>query len=647
MRNASASVIAAAIITIALLSPAAIAEEAVQAKVTGEFIDINGHTKIPVGLFGVHAMKDLDARTIEDWGIEMTRVIHWNPGGGPTIPTEGGKLEGLEMVIDCQGDRYCPATVLTDPDYKAFFTRKGKEFARKCEQAGWTGWTEFWNEPYLNWASKSRINYQSKFYDASNATEGGPVTIKGQDEPVEHLRWRSKLRAVSKRGEVHDNLKLPEGAKPGDTFEAADKRAKHHYQRVKQTFTVKKVWEVYDPTQVSWFSGKQNLEYYMWMFLPYAKAVKETNPDVQVIGGWGFHIYMSGWSAWRELYKPMIDRSIKYLDGVHEHHYGSDPRATAASYQVVLAYGMSVYDKWLHCYNTETSGKADPQMPGVTQKQLADAGLKNAAAAHVYSLRDIMQMLARCPDVAASRAAHSPRSSHWGAGGDEMTFKLLKDLRGRLVRVVSPDPELWIVAAVNDDQLVIAAFNDSRSEKLMDLSAAMPKGTRAGERMTFTRVQPDLKAGKLELKTEQNPAATGDAKAAVKCRTNLTGKSGLTIRIPLTGKPAAGVQVRRTQHFAKGVLDSVKPGSPVTKTVKIPAGKLKNADAAGLKLVLMGAAGAKLQLNGKTIALPSRSWINEIEIAPNLLRDTNTLQFTAAEKPWTLGMCSIVIDRAE
>ena len=51
---------------------------------------------------------------------------------------------------------------------------------------------EFWNEPYLNWAERSRIHFNVKFYRQDLAKENGPVSVKRADDKLDiipHFKW--------------------------------------------------------------------------------------------------------------------------------------------------------------------------------------------------------------------------------------------------------------------------------------------------------------------------------------------------------------------------------------------------------------------------------------------------------------------------
>ena len=50
--------------------------------VSGRLLDVNGHTAVPRGLFGVHADTRLSVERAREWGIDAFRQIHFGPGSG-------------------------------------------------------------------------------------------------------------------------------------------------------------------------------------------------------------------------------------------------------------------------------------------------------------------------------------------------------------------------------------------------------------------------------------------------------------------------------------------------------------------------------------------------------------------------------------
>lgn len=602
-------------------------------EVDGRLMVVNGQAEVPRGLFGVHAYKLTPERNRE-YGIECIRQIHFSPGSGVAALGKDGKVKDaykdLSVVIDCMGDRYRPATVLSNKDYEAFFRKIGRAYATKVKQAGIDGYVEFWNEPYLNWANRSygsgRNHYNNKWYDLSKAREGGPVTIKGWDKPLKHLKWK-KLWPKGEDGKIGWGVKIPEGLEAGDTFKASN--SYYWTNNRKQTFTVVEEWHVHDPTQVSWWSGRQNLDFYLWMFEPFARSVKAVDPNIQVLAGWDFGLSHGDWAVWRELYKPILDLDIDLVDGITDHHYGVNSRIVPAWYEVACAYAVTEHGKWIRGYNTECDGQLDPAV------HRSGGGKSGAAGAATYMLRDILELCYHSPAKSGSRTTHHP-------GTGEMTvLKYLKDLRGPMVRAVSRDVDLWPTASVHGDKLVVVVFNNAGRARQLKLKLAAPKGT------TFKpgRVEQIEMTGSLKIAGEKLDASGTSATLTRK----LLSRQAVKIVLPLEGNVPAKPAVRRKQHFARGVLQKVQPGKGKTFTIAVDQADLASADAAWLKIILEGndAGEARVTLNGRSVTIPDRNYTLMLPVSPGDLKTRNTLVFTAdGEKSdgFQVDIASLVVD---
>jgi hypothetical protein len=633
MSTRSATVATAIALTVSIAACLACAADPT-VQVTGKVIDVNGQTEIPLGLFGVHAY-GFTAEQAKQIGIECYRGIHFGPGSG-TLHVRKGKPQpqyaDLAVVIDCQGDRYMYPLVLTlGGKHAERFAAMGKAYGENMKNHGLDGYVEFWNEPYLNWASRTHegrgSSYAAKYYDVSKAVDGGKVTIKGWDEPLEHMRWR-KLWAKGEDGKIYYGVKLPEGAEPGDTFTGASPSDWYWTDRKRQKFTVVEKWSVHDPSTPHWWSGKQNLQFYLWMFLPFAEAVKQANPDVKVVGGWDYGYSHGDWDVFTILYAPMIDASIQWLDGLTDHHYGVNTRAVTGWYEVGTAYAMSKHGKWLRNYNTECAGYLDPAVHG------GSAGDKTAFAAATYMTRDIMELLSRCPAKVGSRTTHHPNE------GEFATLRYFKDLRGLMVQSASTDDDIWAIASLDRDRLVVMVFNNRTEDAEFTLNVDAPNNT------TFTGgwsewMEPE---GSRRIDTKVRKFSASGRKLTLP--SNLKARHVIKYVLNLRGSADTAPAVARKQYFAReGVLHKLDKGESVKLT--IPAADLGHRrDNARLRIVTTGnTVGAGLRLNGKTIAMPHRPWTTDISIDGPQLKAVNEVQVTAgATSAFRLCSVSILVD---
>ncbi len=602
-----------------------------EVRVTGQLRSVNGATEVPIGLFGVHATP-VTAEMAADWGIESVRLIDQRPSGKPVVAGAHERVPaGIRHIVECFYDRYQPALVLTERDWKKNLETLARTYGENAKTAGGRHYVEFWNEPYLNWAKKPGVNYDGAFYEQADMTPGTPMTIQGWDRPLDSLIWDRQVVAVDAEGQVDylaSSYALPlvwrGELHAGDTY----------VFRETKTLTMKEMPWGRDPAQQSFYSGPQNSQFYRWMFIPFARALKAANPDVQVIGGWGMHFNQNGWAAWDTLFKPLIDESIQWLDGLDEHHYGGDTRMIAGNYETVAAYAATVHGKRLQFYNTEAGGQLDPERPAnaALPKFHPTTGAERLAGA-TYMLRDIIHLVDVCPDKAAARASHEATAS-----GEESAFRLLKPLRGKLMAAESGEPKIWCVASLAGNRLSVVVFNDNNGPRKFPLTVKAPGGG------TFTggsMARIALREGEPAIVESAVEAGGGEWSATVE----LGAKSAM--RWTFDCAPGGEIAtVEETQFFAKGVINKVEPGQPVELEVALPEVGVREAR---LRIVQVGwdNGTSVCELNGKEIPVQvTASYLHEQPLDASTLQPVNTLVFKTrdgAKKGFAIDMASIVL----
>jgi hypothetical protein len=570
------------------VSACAAAEEVTTITVTGRLRVVNGVSEVPRGLFGVHAMNGLTDEIARDWGIESVRTIEVNPTGTPRQPGTG-QGHGLipshtTHVVECWYDRFRPALQLTDPDgWDAALRERAATWAAAAKDLTYDTALEFWNEPYLNWASRPGSNYDGRFY----TRDGDVVMRRGRAEPT--LAWTRQIVAVNPDSGQVDYVAsryLPERIEPGQTFQWRQK-----------TWEARHLPWVRDTQQPSWWSGPFNRGLYHEMVSVLGPAIKDANPAATLVLGWDFHLFQDRWNAWNMLHRPLIDHAIAWMDGLSEHHYGGDTRAVAGSYEVAYAYALATHGKRLRFYNTEAGGFLDPERPGSGAAPGPDGrdAVTRRLQGSAYMLRDVIHLVAVCPDKAVARAAHMP-----DVYGGEEAFRLLKPLRGRLMEVHCSDPDIWAVASLDGDALCVVAFNDTTQPRKVHLAGA---GAACDDP---TRELPPRSATAWVV-THEADADT----------------------MPVTVL---------TQHVADKARQDIPPGGSLQLTIAVPAEGLARAAAARVKLVQApwsrpAEGGWVVTLNGERMALQlphAGGWIGWTDIDPARLREDNVFEFTSA-----------------
>ncbi|MCC5830974.1 MAG: hypothetical protein JJU36_16130 [Phycisphaeraceae bacterium] len=607
--------------------------------ITGRLLDANGTRRVPAAMFGVHAFQLTPERL--EWGIEMNRIIHAAPGGGPTLKQDRPDRQPLSMIIDCLGDRYHPAPVLTNPNWRQYMTDLGTRYAQRARGHEDYLVVEFWNEPFLNWSTRPGVNYDPKFYEISEAEEGKPMRIRGWDEPLESLVWSRQVRTVDAAGNTNIQAYL------AHSYIGHRHPAGYEFEFRNRQYRNVEMWWGRDPTQRSWYSGRQNQLFYDWMLLPFARALKETNPDLKLIAGWDFNFNVGDWHLWRSLYEPTIDNAIEYLDGITEHHYRVNADSVTAWYEVAVAYTVGKHDKWVKVYNTETDGGFDSQLPGNENLRDVDQEhpLRYAARMYTYHTRDVMSLLHHSVDKAAARAKHGNPRGGTPMSGDEAFFRFFKPLRGDLIDITGDDRRIWSVAAINqreveNPKLVVIVFNDHGGERRIEMRIDSPEGTDLTNG-TLAEVIVDGEAQRLRI-TERDIEASGRS-ATIDAR--IPGRSAVRLVFPLEGTPPEEPEVYRRQFFAPGILNEITPEEATVMAIAVDRPALENARRAVLRLVLerTGDAGGRMSLNGQAMPVPGASHVVDIPIEISQVREQNTLRFEATRRAYRVAAASIIL----
>lgn len=629
------------------------ASEQAEVVVSGKDLSINGYSTIPDGLFGVHAFP-MDAAKAEAWGVRGVRQLNWVPKGNPMRP---GKHKGIPAnvpeLIECLWDRYQPALVLTNPkNWQQQLTDLGIAYGSNAATAEHTVRLEFWNEPYLNWAARPGVNYDPRFYETAGVKEGDPVVIRGMETPTEHLVWKQGWWLYRADGAMRDNINmyvkgglffggpfdknLRRGAKIGEPFS---------FQ--KQDMIVKPALVPYDPTQHEraskgnrWWSGKQNGLWYNAMLKTFGQALKDTNPDVKLAGGWGFHMFQGGWSSWRELYKPMLDENIAYLDAIHEHHYGGDTRMVAASYEAVWAYAQGSYQKHLEFWNTEAGGQLDPQRPDVVKPHMEGSKIEKARGAFTYTMRDIMYLLHWSPDKGRFRAAHHPQHN----GGDRFAFQLMKPIRGGLIESRSADRNIWSVASRDGMSMALAVHNDANVVDTVATVIHAPNDARIVS-AKLLQVQQKADGSGLELKTTPLTVTNPDQWSG---ELELSGKGSAVVALTLEAQTATREQVTRTQFASADILQQISADKPFRTKIMITEESLAGLSAARIRMAMVGYKGnGTIRVNGSEYSLENGNWLHQQSIDASVLKvGENVIEFSSTGSGYGIWSVALELDQA-
>lgn len=595
--------------------------------VTGDLYSLNGASEVPRGLFGTHNVP-LTPERIESWGIEADRSIDPNPSGA-------ARKSKVPILVECLFDRYQPALMLNVPNWDRRLERIARRYAREARGLDREPLLEFWNEPYLNWAVKPGVNYDGGLYQRPPKA-GEPMRTKIGGDLIENLVWDKPIPvAIREFNPGKNNIDylatrfMAKELKAGETFKWRDR-----------PYRVEDRWWGKDLTQPeSWWSGPVNREFYHRMFEVYARALKDENPDVTLIAGWGFHLNESNWQAWETLHRPLIDFGIEWIDGYNEHHYGGNTRMVAGTYETAYAYALGKHGKRLKFYNTEAGGMLDPERPGSFNSAVKGTDVERGRGAYTYMVRDILHLIDVSPDKAITRFAHN---SHVTRGGDKSAFQLMRPLRGKLIATEpGSDPNIWSVASLNGDQYTVIVFNDHYQEKNVSVEISSPPGHLLYGGTIARTINVEGKGVKLVEEALAHSEGPHHRQ-----RLDIAGKDAVRYLFKLRKQAESPPRTREaTQYAAPEILQKTSPGHPVHFQVELPSAALR-ADRARLRFVHESnlrwrAKDMKVTINDQTIPLRvSTDYTVEVDVPLSTLKNSNQITFHCAPDAKPILICT-------
>ena len=202
----------------------------------------DSHT-VPMGLLGVHNVP-LTPERVDDWGVTGVRKIHQKPGKVTRIPGPDAQADiqaRLATTTDekarknysdnsdapCRttlSGRLIAFTIATNRRYKCATPSTGK---RDCAPPSvllsrrpapvQQHYLEFYNEPYLNWATNPAVNYSPSYYKTDGVQPGDPMVNRFTGKTVPGLAWGEPRFYIPQRDRINYVISgyIPANAKPG------------------------------------------------------------------------------------------------------------------------------------------------------------------------------------------------------------------------------------------------------------------------------------------------------------------------------------------------------------------------------------------------------------------------------------------------
>ena len=666
----------------------------VKVEATGKTLDINGTTMIPAGLFGSFNLKGAEKK----YRMAMGRTIQ-----GPYVERPQLGDATTWMFVNTLGDRTGASVRLNDPQWAEKSAASGKALGEAAKAAGRGVYVEYWNEPYLNWANKNRVNFNPKYYNVDEASEGAAVKIKMDGTELPYLKWTQNYQAPlwkwadekdwrrgkDASGKIYSTFAVPYlyprkftdyapethpplNVKDGEKYTVKPKVERKNPQTKKSEIVVgdKEVeltaftpWYVYDTTQFSYWSGKGMVKLYTDPMIATGKAMKAVSPESVFIVGWGNRPSEDHWAGFTQLYQPAIDAAPEIVDGVCDHDYGGDATKMAANAEFITAYGMMKHKKWLYSFNTETANMADPQA-FATVNEADNSGALADLSKMRWSARKLIHSLMTSPDKMRSFAWFGMGGPWFSETGEGVTMDLLRTLRGRMLEVRSSDPKVWAVASIDGSdpqnprpedlpagqEWTLAVWNDvnvvkggkpADGARQIAVSALAPAGMTLGAAM-WKQVE------------YTNAGITIKEGKGLEQPITLLPQALLVVRAPITGTVGAPDLVRK-QYFGSAVLAKVSADQPVAQTITIDAAQLQGAKRAWLRYVGEYAVegSATVEVNGKSyelgrLAAPENApRLRQIPVALEDLKADTKLVFKAVTggAPYVMAACSVMVEK--
>jgi len=427
----------------------------VSVTISGNHLEVDGRSEIPDGLFGVFSLE----QSIDDHrraGIRGLRSIRAAPDGSWTRPPEG-----VTTVCDCLYDRFVPALQVSDPaDWEERFRNLIRKRGENLREEGGEGVTfvmELWNEPYLNWVVKPGVNHLPGYYEERWAFPGAPALLRGQEEPTRFLVWQPGLVPRLVGAGVPNAFEISRGPPAEEGRE---------WQINGTTYRWERGWTVEDPTRRGWWPGKQSVAWYLELARVAAEENRAAGENFHLSVGWGCNLLQEDFRIWEDCHRPLLENLPEGVDDIHDHHYGIETEAVAATVEMAKAVAWNAHRRRITFHTSETLGtiELDGEHLGESRPNRGAAGVASAAGAFAYCLRDLVGALHFYPGCVGSRFTYDPRM------GELLALRTLRGLGGSRIHTASSDDRVWSVAALNEDGLEVALYNDTHEGKRVVLS---------------------------------------------------------------------------------------------------------------------------------------------------------------------------------
>lgn len=313
--------------------------------------------------------------------------------------------------------------------------------------------------------------------------------------------------------------------------------------------------ELNDPTQHGAYPGQLGADAWSTLFAAARESALAVNPHVELGGPSSPALWGEYYGVLTNYVAHILEKSGDKLDFFTEHHYGGDPRAAAASYEVLAAWCRLHIGRIIPIYNTE-----------------ANAHLGGGAALRAaYNIGDIFACATFSPDKNPGRALHAMWSGFLNNHGEEHAYRWMAPLRGRRLLAESPDDDIMMLAVTPEEGYwYLAVFNLAHRPRV--ITAPWPEGFVVGE---VEYIEAGVISAVTSLETDFDKGLTDEAVQVRRYQAealvpregqlalDLAGRTGIRVRFNKNGYVPNG-KVRRTQVFSDLVCRTLSSGQVLT-----------------------------------------------------------------------------------
>ena len=516
----------------------------------------NGAREVPKGLFGFHDVGENDPKPQPGQADPIDYIRELHPGMLRPLTHTG--FGGKALTDEQVAERMDLEKRSKEKPTSAFFRRA--EAGNSVDNVVWTHTMDLWARP--SWMDKG-IETAASDVEVFYRNEAASAWIPGDDHNVKRRFevWNEPF--MWGRG-INMGFRNPPGAK---------------------------AWT--DPTQFGYLPGELGARAWSEIFAAAVRGAKSANPHVLLGGPSAPSFNTSDYRDFKNYMARIFDAVGDRLDFITEHHYGGNPLAEAAGYEVTRAYLWNKHGRVVPIINTEAN----------------DLGASDAGKA-TYNLADILNMIVVCPDIAQGRALHASWNGYLRSSGEEHAYRLAAPLRGILLEVLRNQERLTVVASHPTNGVAVVVGVD-HGVGVAEIEFPVPPGFAVEE---LVMLLADAPAAELNLRDVDGafvpkPAAGKTEWAKVKpdiregnLRFSLPERSAF--RVILTRKDYRPAREHRTrQVILPHVLEEIGAGS----SLPLSTDGLGDPDRIFLRLVHARAGEGELTLRvgDKSVPLPA------------------------------------------